>query len=368
MPLNIPVASRNYLVTGLSGVGKSSVYEELVRRGYAAISTDRTWAYHAHPDTGLPGGPVGHDTWVWDRHQALRELEDPEPETLFVCGSSRNIDQFLPYFTKVFYLRIDDDTMRRRLEGRTDDDWPLGAAGVELMLALNREGRRFTGAIDVDATRPLDEVVDQLLRLSDLRPSWPHRERATEPALRGADRRSHSAMLLWLNGTFGVGKTTTGREIVERLPGWRIFDPEWVGLMLRANLSDQPFDDFQKLAAWRVLVPRVAEEIRRLTGEELVAVQTVLVEDYWSELRSGFQSLGLDVFHVVLDIEEGALRERIAGDLVEDDARDWRLAHIETFRAARPWMTAAADLVVDVTELGPQDAARSILRTLGRRA
>ena len=33
---------------------------------------------------------------------------------------------FLPYFTKVFNLRIDDDTMRRRLQERTDDDWPLG--------------------------------------------------------------------------------------------------------------------------------------------------------------------------------------------------------------------------------------------------
>ena len=175
-------------------------------------------------------------------------------------------------------------------------------------------------------------------------------------------------MLLWLNGPFGVGKSTTAREVVKCSPGWRTFDPEGVGLMLRGNLSDRPFDDFQELAAWRVLVPRVADEIHRLTGEELVAVQTVLNEDYWRELRSGFHSLGGDVFHAVLDIEEGALRERIAGDLVEDDALDWRLSHIETFRAARPWMTVEADLVVDVTETGPQDAARSILRTLGRPA
>lgn len=168
--LTVPMASRNYLVTGLSGVGKSSVYEELTRRGYAAVSTDRAWAYNADPDTGLPGGPAGHDTWVWDRHQALRALEDPRPEMLFVCGSSRNIDVFLPYFTKVFELRIDDDTMRRRLEGRTDDDWPLGAAGVELMLELNRSAEHVAGAIAVDATGPLDQVVDELLRLTALEP------------------------------------------------------------------------------------------------------------------------------------------------------------------------------------------------------
>jgi hypothetical protein len=162
------MAKRNYLVEGLSGVGKSSVYDELMRRGYEAISTDRAWAYYADPDTCIPGGPVGHDTWVWDPLEAVRELESPEPEVLFVCGSSRNRDRFLPYFTKVFNLRIDDDTMRRRLEARTDDDWPLGADGVELMLELNRRGERLAGAIDIDATRPLDQVVDELLRFVDL--------------------------------------------------------------------------------------------------------------------------------------------------------------------------------------------------------
>src|SRR5688572_25330846 len=52
------MAKRNYLVEGLSGAGKSSVYEELIRRGYKAISTDRAWKYHADPDTGLPGRPI----------------------------------------------------------------------------------------------------------------------------------------------------------------------------------------------------------------------------------------------------------------------------------------------------------------------
>ena len=85
---------------------------------------------------------------------------------LFVCGSSRDRDHFLPYFTKVFNLRIDDDTMRRRLQARTDDDWPLGQEGVELMLRLNRSDAGPAGAIDVDATQPLNEVVDELLRLA----------------------------------------------------------------------------------------------------------------------------------------------------------------------------------------------------------
>jgi gluconate kinase len=161
------LAKRNYLVEGLSGTGKSAVYEELIRRGHKAITTDRAWSYSADPDTGRPGGPTSHETWMWDQQKAVSELESPEPEVLFVCGSSRNRDRFLAYFTKIFNLRIDDDTMRRRLEARTDDDWPLGEEGVELMLELNRSDEGPAGAIDVDATQPLNQVVDELLRLAN---------------------------------------------------------------------------------------------------------------------------------------------------------------------------------------------------------
>jgi hypothetical protein len=162
---------------GLSGAGKSSVYEELIRRGNRAISTDRARAYHVDPDTGLPGGPIQYDNWVWDRQKALSELESSEPEVLFVCGSSRNLDHFAAYFTKIFNLRIDDDTMRRRLQERTADDWTLApdpaaydvaqTAMIELMLELNRSDEKPAGAIDVDATQALNQVVEELLRLAN---------------------------------------------------------------------------------------------------------------------------------------------------------------------------------------------------------
>ena len=106
---------------------------------------------------------------MWDRQKAVSELESPEPEVLFVCGSSRNRDRFLPYFTKIFNLRIDDDTMRRRLQERTNNDFGKQPEEVELMLRLNRIDEKPAGAIDVDATQPLDQVVDELLRLASCR-------------------------------------------------------------------------------------------------------------------------------------------------------------------------------------------------------
>jgi gluconate kinase len=176
------MARRNYLVDGLSGAGKSSVYEELIRRGYKAISTDRAWKYHADHHAGLPGRPTDYDNSTWDEQKALDELERPEPDVLFVCGSSRNRDRFLPYFSKIFNLRIDDATMRRRLRERTNNDFGKQPEEVELVLRLNRSDEKPAGAIDVDATRPLDQVVDELLRLancrtvtSDSTPTWSRR-------------------------------------------------------------------------------------------------------------------------------------------------------------------------------------------------
>ena len=80
-----------------------------------------------------------------------------------------------PIFTKIFNVPIDDDTLRRRLHVRTPDDWELGsddryeellATTIERMLELNRSDEKPARAIDLDGTQPLNQLVDELLRLA----------------------------------------------------------------------------------------------------------------------------------------------------------------------------------------------------------
>jgi AAA domain len=158
-------------------------------------------------------------------------------------------------------------------------------------------------------------------------------------------------VIIWLNGTFGAGKTTTGRRLAGRLANARPFDPEEVGYLLMRTLEDHEFRDFQDLAPWRELVPVFTESIARITGQHLVAVQTVLREDYWEELTAGFERTSLDIFHVLLHVDSDVLAERIEGDQVEAGARQWRLDHISDYEKARPWMESAADLVIDTTHV-----------------
>lgn len=164
-------------------------------------------------------------------------------------------------------------------------------------------------------------------------------------------------MVIWLNGTFGSGKTTTASELCPLLDGFRIFDPETVGYMLRANLTDVPVPDFQQWSAWRPLVVATAVEMMKQTGQDLIAPQTVLDEAYMTEIVRGLRGQGTTVVHVLLDADLDALRSRIIGS---SEAREWRLAHLATYAAARPWMLDAADLVVDTTNATPEQVALSI--------
>ena len=168
-------------------------------------------------------------------------------------------------------------------------------------------------------------------------------------------------MIVWLNGAFGCGKTTTALRLPALVPGSRLFDPETVGYMLQPNLADHAVSDFQHWPPWRPLVAATAIELARYTGEHLIAPQTVLARGYLEEIFTGLRAGGLAVFHVLLDADQEVLRRRIQGS---DEAQAWRLAHLAGYRAARPWLCQAADLVVDTAAAAPDEVANRVASAL----
>jgi len=164
-------------------------------------------------------------------------------------------------------------------------------------------------------------------------------------------------VIIWVNGTFGAGKTTTSHLVADRSPELRLFDPESVGYMLRPNLTDYPVRDFRDWESWRILTPIVADEVVRFSGQSLVAPQTVLEEVYWDELLRGLSQRGHDVLHVLLDADEGILRARIEADMELAVARQGRLEHLPRYAEARAWMSRRADLVVNTTAFTQDEVA-----------
>ncbi|MFE7594770.1 NUDIX domain-containing protein [Kitasatospora sp. NPDC057512] len=176
-------------------------------------------------------------------------------------------------------------------------------------------------------------------------------------------------MIVWVNGTFGAGKTSACRELVELLPGSVLFDPELVGFGLRRMLPADRLatvSDFQDLAAWRRLVPETAAALLGEVGGPLVVPMTLLREDYRDEIFGDLASHGITVHHFVLDPEETILRDRIAhrdecpGDPEGSErVRAWCLEHLPRYRAARRWLVGDARMI-DTSGISPRETAHRI--------
>jgi gluconate kinase len=168
-------------------------------------------------------------------------------------------------------------------------------------------------------------------------------------------------VIIWLNGTFGAGKTTTAKELTALLPEARLFDAEQVGYMLRHVLDSVPVKNFQDWPPWRSLVVETAAQVLDYLGGTLVVVQSVLVEEYWAEIRDGLRRAGIPVHHFVLHADREVMVRRIEADdsLESGGARQWRLDHLAAYEGARAWLGREGE-VVDTTRVGAPEAARLI--------
>ncbi|MHC3469088.1 ATP-binding protein [Streptomyces sp. 7R007] len=169
-------------------------------------------------------------------------------------------------------------------------------------------------------------------------------------------------MIVWINGTHGAGKSTTGPLVQQLIPGSRVFDAEKVGetlMDIRPALPGRGTKNFQHWPPWRPLVVETARRVLDYAGGTLVVPMTILVEEYWREISAGLARHSIPVRHFVLHADQDTLRGRIEKDTVLGPST-FRLAHLEPYaEAARSWLHAAAE-VVDTTHITPEQAASRI--------
>ncbi|MGW5427216.1 NUDIX hydrolase [Streptomyces sp. NPDC004059] len=181
--------------------------------------------------------------------------------------------------------------------------------------------------------------------------------------------------VVWINGAFGAGKTTTARELIELIPHSTLFDPEVIGAGLTHLLPAKRLaevGDFQDLPIWRRLVVDTAAAMLAELGGTLVVPMTLLRQDYRDEIFGGLAARRIPVHHLLLAPAETILRERIAGREVPPElpdgeirVRQWSYDHIEPYRAAlASWLTADAHLV-DTSALTPYATAVRIADAIG---
>lgn len=165
---------KRILVTGMSGVGKSSVIAELATRGYQAVDADNdeysVWAEVA-ADSGIPGSPLqpGRD-WVWREDRMAALLDAEAGDCLFVSGCASNMGLFLPRFDHIVLLHAPAERIIERLRTRTTN--PFGKDPAELAHVLDSLEtiepllrRIATHHIDTAVT-DIEMTADMLLRIA----------------------------------------------------------------------------------------------------------------------------------------------------------------------------------------------------------
>lgn len=169
---NYAALMHRILLTGLSGVGKSTVTAHLADRGHAAVDLDDpAWSeWVDSPDGDGPSAAEAGKDWVWREDRVTELLATDRRDPLFVSGCAANMGGFTGRFGTVVLLSAPAAVMAERLRHRTTNAY--GKRPEELARSLELKATvepllRSIAHLEIDTTAPLDEVVAGVLALAD---------------------------------------------------------------------------------------------------------------------------------------------------------------------------------------------------------
>jgi hypothetical protein len=82
-------------------------------------------------------------------------------------------------------------------------------------------------------------------------------------------------VLIWINGTFGVGKTQAAFGLHRKLPGSAVVDPELLGFGIQRMYPPAIRDDFQETPWWAPTAAEILVDISRKHPGTLIVPMTL---------------------------------------------------------------------------------------------
>ena len=105
-------------------------------------------------------------------------------------------------------------------------------------------------------------------------------------------------MIIWINGSFGVGKTSTAELLKNKLDKSIIYDPEEIGGFL-SNLFNHEKDDFQDYELWRTLNSDILKYMCSIY-EIVIVPMTITNINYYDEIVNKLEDDGIIINHFIL--------------------------------------------------------------------
>ncbi|WP_099156685.1 AAA family ATPase [Virgibacillus ndiopensis] len=119
-------------------------------------------------------------------------------------------------------------------------------------------------------------------------------------------------MIIWINGTFGSGKTTTAYELHKRLKNSFVYDPERFGYVLMKNVPRAiSKDDFQDYPLWREENFKLLKQISEGYAGIIIVPMTITSEVYFDEIIGRLRETGSLVKHFTLSTSMQTIQKRL---------------------------------------------------------
>ena len=146
-------------------------------------------------------------------------------------------------------------------------------------------------------------------------------------------------MIIWINGSFGSGKTTLSKALKEHIPNSIIYDPEQIGCIIHRTVPESREIDFQNFSMWRRLAVEFAKEFEIQFNKNLIVPMTLIVPEYQNEIFKSLAASKNGFYHFYLDIQEKLLRERISNQKdMSEKTNKWRLDQVDRCLKAKATM------------------------------
>ncbi|WP_235654020.1 AAA family ATPase [Mycolicibacterium houstonense] len=156
---SLSMSGRAVLVTGMSGVGKSTVLAELARRGFDTVDTDEgSWIEM------VDGEPL------WREALINELLGRPRGRPLFIQGTVANQVRFYERFDAVVLLSAPTEVVLDRIARRTNN--PFGKTAEQRSQILGDIAAvepllREAATHEIVTTATVSEIADILVGIAD---------------------------------------------------------------------------------------------------------------------------------------------------------------------------------------------------------
>ena len=119
-------------------------------------------------------------------------------------------------------------------------------------------------------------------------------------------------MIIWINGAWGAGKTTTAIELHNRVENSFIFDPEETGFLINKSFPKELHQpDFQMFKEWREINVTLLKKLATSYSGTIIIPMTIINPQYVLEIIEELRMQDILVTHFILETNQETLNKRL---------------------------------------------------------